>query len=160
MLSGSRTLDAPPVPALRLTLTRVSLTFDHPAHRQIFESFQDLLLLHQGRVAYFGPRETATGYFGELNVHCPPFYNPADFLLSSLMTQLVAEREGEYTNLPNFNRAFMDSKLKQEMLTPPKIDGCEFPISLEAERGAGVGLQMKILLIRVASNWKRDKMVR
>lgn len=40
-----------------------------------------LLLLSEGRVLFFGPRLAAIPYFLRLGHPCPPYTNPADFLI-------------------------------------------------------------------------------
>lgn len=126
----------------------------HQPASEIFEGFGDLMLLHQGGVAYFGPRAAATGYFGALGVRCPDYHNPADFLITTLMTQL----HGADPLTPDFLAAWAASKQRAEAASPPRRAGCETPLSLKLEPGAGVPLQISILLSRILSNWKRDKL--
>ena len=48
----------------------------------IFELLDDLLLLTPlGRPAYYGPRSQALEYFAGIGYVCPPFTNPAEFLI-------------------------------------------------------------------------------
>jgi len=50
----------------------------HQPRSNIYDLFDDLLLLTQGQVAYFGPANQAVAYFAELGFECPRHYNPAD----------------------------------------------------------------------------------
>ena len=55
------------------------------APRQIFELFDDLLLLDEGHVAYFGPRHDAVAYFSAIGFGCPATWNAADYLMDVLV---------------------------------------------------------------------------
>ncbi|KAG2789215.1 hypothetical protein JG687_00013273 [Phytophthora cactorum] len=48
---------------------------------EIFELFDDVLLLMGGRVAYHGPVKDVRGYFESLGFYCPPGRDFADFLI-------------------------------------------------------------------------------
>eukprot|EP00179_Madagascaria_erythrocladioides_P008346 CAMPEP_0198309828 /NCGR_PEP_ID=MMETSP1450-20131203/2080_1 /TAXON_ID=753684 ORGANISM="Madagascaria erythrocladiodes, Strain CCMP3234" /NCGR_SAMPLE_ID=MMETSP1450 /ASSEMBLY_ACC=CAM_ASM_001115 /LENGTH=853 /DNA_ID=CAMNT_0044012607 /DNA_START=34 /DNA_END=2591 /DNA_ORIENTATION=+ len=53
----------------------------HQPRSGIFELFDDLLLLADGRVAYAGPCDRAVAYFAKLGHECPQYTNPADYFL-------------------------------------------------------------------------------
>ena len=71
---------------LAATGKTVASTIHQPAS-EIFETFDNLMLLHQGTVAYFGKADASLDHFGALGVRCPPHHNPADFLVNTLMRQ-------------------------------------------------------------------------
>ncbi|ETP10193.1 hypothetical protein F441_14103 [Phytophthora nicotianae CJ01A1] len=48
---------------------------------EIFELFDNVLILNAGEVMYHGPRDQALPYFESLGFHCPPHRDTADFLL-------------------------------------------------------------------------------
>ncbi|EGZ24145.1 pleiotropic drug resistance protein ABC superfamily [Phytophthora sojae] len=48
---------------------------------EVFELFDDVLLLMGGRVAYHGPVSEVRGYFEALGFYCPPGRDFADFLM-------------------------------------------------------------------------------
>ncbi|POM58415.1 ATP-binding cassette (ABC) Superfamily, partial [Phytophthora palmivora] len=48
---------------------------------EVFELFDDVLLLMGGRVAYHGPVKEVRGYFESLGFYCPPGRDFADFLM-------------------------------------------------------------------------------
>ena len=52
----------------------------HQPRSSVFDMFDQLMVLSQGRVAYFGPAKAAVDYFSRLNFSCGRFQNPADFL--------------------------------------------------------------------------------
>ncbi|EGZ21143.1 pleiotropic drug resistance protein ABC superfamily [Phytophthora sojae] len=48
---------------------------------EVFELFDDVLLLNDGYVMYHGPRSEAQNYFEDVGFKCPPSRDVADFLL-------------------------------------------------------------------------------
>ena len=51
----------------------------HQPRSTIYELFDQLMILSQGRTVYFGPASTAVDYFSRYNFHCGQFINPADY---------------------------------------------------------------------------------
>lgn len=60
---------------------RTVVTTIHQPRSSIFQLFDMLLLLSNGRVMYFGPAREAIPYFSSLRFPSPPSFNPADFFL-------------------------------------------------------------------------------
>nr|QNH67910.1 ATP-binding cassette transporter subfamily G-like protein 11 [Brachionus rotundiformis]QNH67912.1 ATP-binding cassette transporter subfamily H-like protein 2 [Brachionus rotundiformis] len=56
----------------------------HQPSSQIFEMFDTLILLTEGRLAYFGPRYHASNFFASIGYRIPNFYNPADYFIETL----------------------------------------------------------------------------
>lgn len=56
----------------------------HQPRSSIFALFDQLCLLSEGRVMYFGPAQDAVPYFASLNFKSPAQFNPADFFLDLL----------------------------------------------------------------------------
>lgn len=56
----------------------------HQPRSSIFGLFDQLCLLSEGRVMYFGPAKDAVSYFAGLNFRSPSQFNPADFFLDLL----------------------------------------------------------------------------
>lgn len=68
----------------------VIMTIHQPA-QMVFDMLQDLYLLESGRLAYFGPLDTARPFFASLGYECPTDVNPADFYLDLINKPPVAE---------------------------------------------------------------------
>eukprot|EP00644_Phytophthora_capsici_P012746 jgi/Phyca11/577680/estExt2_Genewise1.C_PHYCAscaffold_2320005 len=64
---------------------------------EVFELFDNILLLNDGEVMYHGPREQAVPYFESLGFVCPPERDVADYLLD-LGTNQQYEYEASKTN--------------------------------------------------------------
>ncbi|OWZ19440.1 ABC transporter [Phytophthora megakarya] len=58
---------------------------------EVFELFDDVVILNEGHVMYHGPRPEALGYFESLGFKCPPRRDVADFLLD-----LGTSKQGQY----------------------------------------------------------------
>ena len=52
---------------------------------RLYKRFDHILLMHEGRVAFFGPRVKVLEYFEEIGFRCPNWMNPADFLVAVLV---------------------------------------------------------------------------
>ena len=53
----------------------------HQPRSSIYKMIDLLLLLTEGRCAYFGPAQDAVAWFGSAGFPCPEEFNPADFFL-------------------------------------------------------------------------------
>lgn len=53
----------------------------HGPSSQVFELFDKVMLLSQGRVVYYGHASQVTHYFASINFPCKVNWNPADFML-------------------------------------------------------------------------------
>lgn len=63
---------------------RLVITVIHQPRSSIFEMFDKLLLLSEGRVVYMGDAGDAAKYFGKVGFPPPKFFNPADYFLDIL----------------------------------------------------------------------------
>lgn len=81
-------LDSTTAAALVATLKSVARTGGrtvvasiHQPSSPVYASFDTVMLLCDGRTAYYGPPSGTTPYFRELGYACPSEYNPADFIM-------------------------------------------------------------------------------
>lgn len=82
-------LDSAAAAAIMKLLTNIAVKYSkaivcsiHQPESRIFLAFDQMMLLSQGRVAYFGPAKDACAYFAKcFDLHCPSNMNPADYLL-------------------------------------------------------------------------------
>ncbi|EEY54022.1 ATP-binding Cassette (ABC) Superfamily [Phytophthora infestans T30-4] len=58
---------------------------------EVFDLFDDVVILNEGHVMYHGPRAEALGYFESLGFKCPPRRDVADFLLD-----LGTDKQAQY----------------------------------------------------------------
>jgi ATP-binding cassette subfamily G (WHITE) protein 1 len=57
----------------------------HQPSSEVFNLFDDVLVMAEGQVAYFGPTKDLISYFGRLGYQCPQYTNPADFLFMDIL---------------------------------------------------------------------------
>ncbi|ETK86182.1 hypothetical protein L915_09167, partial [Phytophthora nicotianae] len=73
---------------------------------EVFELFDDVLLMNEGSIMFHGKREEAVPYFEDMGFHCPPRKDVADFLLD-----LGTNKQGVYVvgdNVPYLSAEFAD----------------------------------------------------
>lgn len=56
----------------------------HQPSSELFNLFDKILLMAEGRVAFLGTPMQATQFFNELGCPCPSNYNPADYYVQKL----------------------------------------------------------------------------
>ncbi|KAF8278054.1 hypothetical protein TcBrA4_0118830 [Trypanosoma cruzi] len=56
----------------------------HSPSSDLFDVFDDLLLLAKGRVIYHGPTEDSVAYFASLGYQVPPRTNPSEYFMNIL----------------------------------------------------------------------------
>ncbi|PVU93150.1 hypothetical protein BB559_003432 [Furculomyces boomerangus] len=59
----------------------------HQPSSDIFNLFDDILLLSQGKAIYFGPQNNVVPYFSEIGYVCPTYTNPADFMFTDVLNE-------------------------------------------------------------------------
>lgn len=76
----------------------------HQPSSQIFSLFDDLLLLYNGKTAYYGRSNSVGTYLSSLGYKCPPEYSLCDFMLDLLNDETIAEiliNNWEYDSINN-----------------------------------------------------------
>ncbi|CAF1286411.1 unnamed protein product [Rotaria sordida] len=68
------------------------ITSIHQPSSQIFQSFDQLILLADGKTIFMGKPSNALPYFATMGHHSPPQYNPADYVMD-LVNQDMKIRE-------------------------------------------------------------------
>ena len=56
----------------------------HQPSSDIFNLFDDLLLLSEGKVVYYGSAKDSIEYFSQLGYKCPQYMNPSDYIFASI----------------------------------------------------------------------------
>ena len=56
----------------------------HQPSSDLFELFDKICLITEGRIAFLGDKTNANTFFNSLGYHCPNNYNPADFYIKTL----------------------------------------------------------------------------
>jgi ABC-2 type transporter len=69
------------------------ITSIHQPSSSMFRSFDQLLMLSDGHVVYFGPPESSLEYLEKRQLPCPPGYNAADHWMDLLVTDSAVDEE-------------------------------------------------------------------
>ena len=67
----------------------------HQPNSDIFEMFDRLMLLAQGKIIYFNEARHSVAHFDKIGYKCPELSNPADYFMSimSIESQEVEDNE-------------------------------------------------------------------
>ncbi|EEY70640.1 ATP-binding Cassette (ABC) Superfamily [Phytophthora infestans T30-4] len=95
---------------------------------EVFELFDNVVILNEGYVMYHGPRAEALGYFESLGFKCPPHRDVADFLLdlgtdkqtqyevNSLPSCSIPRLGSQYADA--FRRSAMHKQMEEDLHSP------------------------------------------
>ncbi|XP_015785598.1 protein white isoform X2 [Tetranychus urticae] len=93
---------------------RTVLATIHQPSSEVFEMFDEILLLSQGRVAFMGKSQDALSFFSQIGLQCPQNYNPSDFYIQKLA--IVPGREEECKrNVEEICNKFSESQFAARM---------------------------------------------
>ncbi|CAO3564032.1 unnamed protein product [Mortierella alpina] len=99
----------------------------HQPRSDIYELFDDLLLLSQGKVVYFGKAHSAATYFEGLGHECPVGWNVADYFLDLITlhqetgsSEDFAQKYSDY--LTTHPDAYLTQLLREQQNTSEKIE--------------------------------------
>jgi ABC-type multidrug transport system ATPase subunit len=59
----------------------------HQPSSEIFHMFDDLLLMSQGQILYYGPASHAVEYFADRGFVCPQYTNPSDYFFMHVVNE-------------------------------------------------------------------------
>lgn len=105
---------------------RTVVTTIHQPSSEIFHLFDDLLLLMNGSIVYYGPAKDSMDYFARLGYPCPRYSNPADFYFMEVLRQFEIEGFAELRRKMNPSLAAriesQEKTLQQETNSPDSTD--------------------------------------
>lgn len=87
----------------------------HQPSSELFAMFDQVLLLAEGRVAFFGDPEEAIDFFGENGYKCPLNYNPAEYLISVLSTDTGSSERSSHKTASRLCDLFAVSEASQQV---------------------------------------------
>ncbi|KOC62605.1 Protein scarlet [Habropoda laboriosa] len=92
---------------------RTVLCTIHQPSSTIFNSFNQIILIAEGRVAFAGLIDQAVEFFASQGYECPWNYNPADFLITIVATGSKSENDEEIAQ--KLCDAFLNSEASKEI---------------------------------------------
>jgi len=107
---------------------RTVLCTIHQPSADIFRLLDDLMILAEGDVVYFGKAANAIPYFDKIGFKCPPYRNPADYLIKILhvdpgedkMTDESALKQVDKGQVQRLIKKYKKSKLCKAASNPPE----------------------------------------
>ena len=89
----------------------------YQASESLYNLFDKVILLTEGKCAYFGPATEAKQYFEDLGFECPPRWTSADFITSVTEPHARRPKPGWEDRIPrsaeDFQQAYMRSEAHQ-----------------------------------------------
>ncbi len=67
---------------------RTIISTIHQPSSEIFYLFDDLMILAEGKVVYYGPVNESIDYFGERGYRCPQYTNPSDYFFMNILSDI------------------------------------------------------------------------
>lgn len=101
-------------------LNKTTIATLYQASNSIYNTFDKLILLDEGRCIYFGPIDKAKAYFEDLGYYCPPRKSTPDFL-TGLCNPLEREIKPGFehlvpTDAVSFEQRYKESSIYKEMM--------------------------------------------
>ncbi|ERF76616.1 hypothetical protein EPUS_04436 [Endocarpon pusillum Z07020] len=106
----------------------------YQAGESLFQLFDKVLLIDQGRCLYFGPTETAKSYFQDLGFVCPDRWTTADFLTSVSDVHERSIKPGWENRIPRSAAQFAEAYRKSDTYHNNLEDIRSFEMQTEAQR--------------------------
>ncbi|OQR85571.1 ATP-binding Cassette (ABC) Superfamily, partial [Achlya hypogyna] len=100
---------------------------------ELYNLFDEVLLLNEGHVMYHGPRAQALEYFESLGFKCPPTRDVADFLLDLGTSQQDQYVVDPLTSVPRFPSEYADAFRRSAIYTTMMnhVEGPTDPLLLD-----------------------------
>ncbi|KAI9159194.1 hypothetical protein H9P43_008531 [Blastocladiella emersonii ATCC 22665] len=136
----------------------------HQPSSEIFHMVDDLCIVSQGEIMYYGPAEESVPYFARAGYACPQYSNPADyFFMDILNTTSAGSGTGPYSpedRIPRLLEAWKASSenaaVLKEIAQPPRSDGITRASFKYVPRFTE---QFAVLLGRAGKNAFRNKLI-
>lgn len=99
----------------------------HQPSSELFAMFDQVLLLSEGRVAFFGDPDDSIEFFAENGYKCPENYNPADYLINVVSIEVgVGESAAQRTSKRICDLfAVSEAAQQRDLLVNLEIHMCE-----------------------------------
>lgn len=114
-----------------LGLTTIATLYQ--AGNGIYEQFDKVLILDEGKQIYYGPREEAVPFMQDLGFLCDPAANQADFLTSVTTPDVRAIAEGFEKRFPR-NGEEVRAAYEQSSIKATMVAELDYPESDEAKQ--------------------------
>lgn len=125
----------------------------HQPSSELFNLFDKMLLMAEGRVAFLGTPMQATQFFDELGCPCPSNYNPADYYVQKLAIAPNSEAECR-ANIKNICDTYAVSDLAKAVNNQIVIHRAESLYLHPLEEASGNGYRASWFTQFIAILWR------
>ncbi|XP_057365334.1 protein white-like [Daphnia carinata] len=123
----------------------------HQPSSDVFDLFDRIFLMAEGRTAFFGPVSDAKSFFLSRGLPCPSNYNPADFYIQTLATVPGEEVESK-KKINEICDAFESSEANRLVLATAKINSRQ--INRETNELTGSNVQNSLYKVSWFAQFK------
>lgn len=106
----------------------------YQASENLYSLFDKVILIEDGKCAYFGKTEDAKAYFQGLGFECPPRWTTPDFLISVSDPHARRVRNGWEDRIPRSGKQFQETYRKSDVYRDALKDIEEFEKEIELQR--------------------------
>ncbi|XRM42481.1 ATP-binding cassette transporter snq2 [Aspergillus tubingensis] len=108
----------------------------YQASENLYNLFDKVMLIEEGKCAYYGRTENAKAYFERLGFVCPPRWTTPDFLTSVSDPYARRIKEGWEDRVPRSGEDFQRAYRKSDICKEAKADIENFEKEIESEQQA------------------------
>lgn len=141
---------------------RTVITTIHQPRSEIWDLFDNLIVLSKGSPVYSGPMKECIPWFSNLGFELPPFVNPAEFVIDhAAIDNRTPELEAESTVRVESLMTAWKEESKRVFMASPSKDIAETEIKRrrpKMEHHAGFFRQLRVLTDRTLKVTYRDPM--
>ncbi|KAG2444072.1 hypothetical protein HYH02_009015 [Chlamydomonas schloesseri] len=139
------------------TKNRTVITVIHQPSSEVFELFDKLCLLSNGKLVYFGQAEDALGMFEEAGLPCPALRNPTDHFLHVINADFKAEESNGHDaeeNVATLQRVY-NTKRGPALLAAVEERSTQGEVYEPSREGPNWFYQVYVLTKRMlVNNWR------
>ncbi|PWY78260.1 hypothetical protein BO70DRAFT_397509 [Aspergillus heteromorphus CBS 117.55] len=104
----------------------------YQASENLYKLFDKVMLIEDGKCAYFGRTENAKAYFERLGFECPPRWTTPDFLTSVSDPHARRVREGWEDRIPRSAEDFQRAYQRSDLFKSAQADSDDFQKEVDA----------------------------
>jgi ABC-type multidrug transport system ATPase subunit len=106
----------------------------YQASENLFNLFDKVILIEEGKCSFFGPSEKAKAYFEHLGFECPPRWTTPDFLTSVSDPHARRVKSGWEDHIPRTSDDFQAAYRRSDVYKDTLADIEDFEGQIEAQR--------------------------
>ena len=116
----------------------------YQASENLFNLFDKVILIEEGKCSFFGPSEKAKAYFEHLGFECPPRWTTPDFLTSVSDPHARRVKSGWEDRIPRTAEEFQATYRQSELYKGTLVDIESFEGEIEAQKNETEAARSKL----------------